>query len=225
MRIGEQVYPTDTGNVLAGPMRQLCLWGKTDEADWVMINLHYRITLAGGDAMEEHFEMPITFQPTGLRQIHRRLRDWHQRWDQGGVMEQLAITAELHALVAKYWSAYGIPIARSVPRDEAMLRVRGLIEQHPEMPFDAADLAHQVNLSVSQMNRRFRAATGLSPQVYWQQQRAALCRRTLRERNETLERLAPMLGFSDVYYFSRWFRKQAGMTPGEYRRQSRSMTI
>jgi AraC-like DNA-binding protein len=47
----------------------------------------------------------------------------------------------------------------------------------------------------------------------------------LRERHETLEQLAPRLGFNDVYYFSRWFRQQMGMTPGEYRRRSRALMI
>jgi len=225
LRVGGKIYPTHTGNVLAVPMRQNCLWDKPDDADWVMINLHYRITLADGDAMEDRYEIPTVFRPANLARIHRLLRNWHGRWEEGGIMQRLTVAADLHTLAAGYWSAHAVPMARPRPRDEAMIRVRTLIDQHPELPFDADRLASHAGISTSQMNRRFRAATGFSPQVYWQHQRAALCRRALRERTETLEELAPILGFSDVYYFSRWFRKQTGATPGQYRRQSRSLTI
>lgn len=225
LRVGGKVYPTSPDRVLAVPIRQACLWDKTVEADWVMINIHYRITLSGDVPIEHRYEMPIVFQPDGLRAIHRNLRRWQRLWIAAGPLAQTRIAAEVHALAAHYWSSHARPRVDHPPIDRAVQSIQRLIEQQGIEPFDAPALASSVNLSVSQMNRRFRAATGHSPKEYWQQQRAALCRRALRDRDDTLEQLAPRLGFNDVYYFSRWFHQHAGMPPGQYRRRSRSMTI
>lgn len=225
LRVGDRIYPTDPTRVLAVPTRQLCLWDKTDGLDWVMINFHYQVTLEGGEGLGERLAMPVVFCPEGLAAIHRNLRRWNEQWAGGDVLVKLEVAAQVQALVSQYWSDHGVAVKKTRPQDELAQRVREWIERRPDVAFDAAELAGTVNLSVSQMNRRFRAAWGVSPKVYWQHQRAGACRRALRERSETLEQLAPILGFNDAYYFSRWFRRQVGMTPGEYRRRSRAWRI
>jgi AraC-like DNA-binding protein len=190
-----------------------------------MINLHYKLAINDDFPLEDRYEMPIVFHPPGLQAIHRKLRRWHRGWRDGDNMAHLQIVADVHALVASYWTAFGKKLETPAQSDKQIRRVLKEIKLRINTPFNAAELAESVNLSVSQMNRRFRAETGLSPKAHWQQQRAVASRRALRERHETLEQLASVLGFSDVYYFSRWFRQQTGMTASEYRRRSRSLAI
>lgn len=225
LRVDDMVYPTSPDCVIAVPIRQTCLWDKTTEADWTMINVHYRITLSGDVPIEHLYAIPIVFRPEGLRAIHRNLRRWHRRLIDADALAQTQVAVEVHALVARYWSDHARAVEDHPPIDRAVQNVQRRIEQQGVEAFDAASLASSADLSVSQMNRRFRAAIGHSPKAYWQQQRAALCRKALRDRDDTIERLAYDLGFNDAYYFSRWFRQNVGMTPGQYRRRSRLMSI
>jgi hypothetical protein len=163
LRVGGRIYPTAPTCVLAVPTRQACLWDKADETDWLMINFHYKITLDNEEALEERLAMPVVFHPAGLPAVHQDLRRWHGQWTSGDVPAKLKVAAEVQALVARYWSDHAVPVVKRRPRDELARRVRELIEQQPDVPFDAAALAEAVNLSVSQMNRRFRAALGISP--------------------------------------------------------------
>jgi len=225
LRIGDQRYTTSPQNVLAVPRRQPCLWDKTSQTDWEMINLHYEITLSCNQTIDKHYAMPIVFQPKGLTAIHRNLRRSCKQWHEGHTMPQLEVSANMHALAIRYWSQHSELLQQPRPRDHAIEQVCHLLEQHPDTPYTAETLADVVHLSTSQMNRRFRSAMGMSPKVYWQQQRLSFCRRALREHNQPLERLAPSLGFNDVSYFNRWFHQQTGITPGEYRRRSRTLDL
>ncbi len=89
--------------------------------------------------------------------------------------------------------------------------------------FDAAMLARQAALSVSQCNRRFRLSYGLSPKAYWQQCRFALAQSMLLGTSDSIKQIAGALGFSDIYYFSRWFKGRCQMPPTLFRQQHREM--
>lgn len=219
LHIGDAAYESTPRCVLAVPIRTVCHWDKCGDAPWEMINLHYTVTLAGGSALEQRYTLPMSFRPTRLQAIHRTLRQCHEQW-RGDDMARLRAAGQLQAVAQRYWLEHAEPVKHPPPHDAAVAAVCDRIEQYADAAFDAEDLAASVSLSVSQMNRRFRAARGMSPHAYWQQQRADLCRRVLCESGDTLETLAPRLGFSDVYYFCRWFRNQTGQTPGQFRKMN-----
>jgi len=78
-------------------------------------------------------------------------------------------------------------------------------------------LAAQLGLSTRTLNRRFRQATGVSPQQWLQRLRVSEARDLLRHSNLTISDIAWRLGFQDVSHFGKLFREHAGITPGRYR--------
>ena len=79
-------------------------------------------------------------------------------------------------------------------------------------------VAAEVDMAQSTLRRRFRDAVGLPPHEYVLQSRVATARKLLAESNLPIKSIAQQLGYNDVYFFSRQFRKFAGVPPAMYRR-------
>lgn len=104
--------------------------------------------------------------------------------------------------------------------DEADHKIRQLVEtirQDPATHRSVQSMARSAGLSVSQFTRRFRAATGTSPRRFAIEERLARAETYLRESPLTVEAIAQQLGYSEVYFFSRQFRRFRGRTPSSVR--------
>jgi len=87
-----------------------------------------------------------------------------------------------------------------------------------EVDYEA--LAEGVGMAESTLRRRFKRATGVPPHVYVVQARVAEARRLLGETTTPIKTIARELGYRDVYFFSRQFRRFVGVPPGVYRRSA-----
>ena len=66
----------------------------------------------------------------------------------------------------------------------------------------------------------FRQELGMTPIAYLNRYRVAQAKRLLKETDSTITQIALDVGFSDSGYFSRVFRREAGMSPDAYRRSN-----
>lgn len=80
-------------------------------------------------------------------------------------------------------------------------------------------LAHQMNYTPQYVSRKFKEQMGCSPLDYTIRLRIDLARNLLCDTEATLQEIAAYVGYPDTVYFNRMFKKQTGITPGEYRRQ------
>jgi AraC family transcriptional regulator len=65
----------------------------------------------------------------------------------------------------------------------------------------------------------FTQATGMSPAKYQLTARMNAARRLLRETNQSIVAIALDLGFSSASHFAQVFRREAELSPSDYRRQ------
>jgi AraC-like DNA-binding protein len=84
-------------------------------------------------------------------------------------------------------------------------------------PDEYAVLAREQGVSLSTLRRRFRKAMGIPLHDYVLRMRAARARNLLAETDLPLKAIADKLGYSDVFFFSRQFKKFVGVNPGVYR--------
>lgn len=83
-------------------------------------------------------------------------------------------------------------------------------------------LAEQLHVSESTLSKRFRQETGMGPGEYLSQLVADRACSRLIEGEESIAQIAEELGFSDQFYFARFFKKQMNITPSGYRKQLRT---
>ena len=90
----------------------------------------------------------------------------------------------------------------------------------------ARDVAMQLNIDRTHFFRIFKAKTGVSPEKYIMQFRVSKASELLKNSNYTITEIASFVGVSDVYYFSKLFKKITGKSPTEFRKeQSESSQI
>ncbi|OEO29691.1 hypothetical protein VW23_002025 [Devosia insulae DS-56] len=222
LNVGRERYESTPGNVLVVPPYRHCRWEKRGAGVWTMLNLHARLDEADGMALHEQSLLPISFAPDDMAAIHARLGLIQQQWGGDVVQRGIAASSAL-AIIMSYLVAFGRVPAEAAPRDPRMRQLRERIRSQAGGHFDATMLAREVALSVSQCNRRFRASYRLSPKAYWQQCRFALAQTMLLSSSDSIKQVAEALGFSDIYYFSRWFTQHCQMPPTAFRRQHREM--
>lgn len=84
-----------------------------------------------------------------------------------------------------------------------------------------ADLLKAVPLSRRVLESRYRKATGRTPHQDFLRIRIERVKQLLAETDHSLERIADLAGFNHPEYMSVAFKRETGMTPGQYRRRAR----
>lgn len=91
------------------------------------------------------------------------------------------------------------------------------IADHSHDPIGIDDVAAHVGYSRSHITRRFRTEIGKSINEYIKETKIRDAKRFLRYSDLSFGEIASSLAFSSQAYFQTVFKKETGMTPGEYR--------
>lgn len=95
-------------------------------------------------------------------------------------------------------------------------RVIGVIEMYmSNEAFSIEDLGREVGMSRSQLHRKLKALTDQSPSVFLRTIRLKRAYQLLQEKAGTSAEISYLVGFGSPAYFSKCFRDQYGITPGE----------
>jgi transcriptional regulator GlxA family with amidase domain len=84
-----------------------------------------------------------------------------------------------------------------------------------------ATLAEISTMSERNFKRRFKKATGDTPNEYLQRLRIEHAKHRLENGTVSIELIAAQVGYKDVAYFRQIFKQFAGMTPNAYRAKMR----
>ncbi|MFI9330171.1 GlxA family transcriptional regulator [Kitasatospora sp. NPDC052868] len=97
------------------------------------------------------------------------------------------------------------------------------LEDRLHLPLTPADIAAHAGISVSSLNRRFRAQAGVSPPQYLLGLRLARARRLLEDTDEPVERVTALSGFGSPASLRHHFARLTGTTPRSYRARHRAV--
>lgn len=103
--------------------------------------------------------------------------------------------------------------------EQFMNRVSDIINDHiAETNFSVNNLAEELGLSYSQVNKRIKAIVGITPKELITSTRMRKACRQLRTTTKTVKEIAFDCGFTDQNYFGKSFKAEMGMSPTDYRR-------
>ena len=100
-------------------------------------------------------------------------------------------------------------------------RVMEYLQAHPTEPFRLDHLAQVFRVDKHYLCRRFRQETGGTVYHYLQLKRIALAQGLLMQ-GESVSAVGEAAGFADYANFIRTFKKQTGMSPGQYGKRFRA---
>jgi len=107
--------------------------------------------------------------------------------------------------------------AKRYHTDSTVLQLQDWLDQHFSQTIALSELAQQAGLSERSLLRRFKAATGDTPNTYLQLLRVEHARHHLETSRRPIDEIINTVGYEDVSSFSRLFRKHTGLAPGAYR--------
>lgn len=130
------------------------------------------------------------------------------------------LQAYLHVLLVRALraSAPG-PSGRPAPPRAAELATRfgRLITDPGRADRTVGSFARELGVSTGRLHELVKEATGRTPALLIRQQQTLEAKRLLVATELTVRQVAAQAGFPDPSYFCRFFRREVGVTPGEFR--------
>ncbi|CAM3547197.1 MULTISPECIES: helix-turn-helix domain-containing protein [Saccharibacillus] len=137
------------------------------------------------------------------------------KWRRGEGLEVFHANAllqvMLYELIMEYESAQG------GGESDKVEAVTSYIASHYRRNLGLQELADLAGCSVRQLQRRFKREKQLGPMEYAIRLRMENASRMLRHTDASIGQIADRIGYRDVYYFSRAFKKYYGVSPLGYR--------
>ena len=130
-------------------------------------------------------------------------------------------------LKARFWADYnpiyegnrGSEIVKSFKRDLEK-HFRELVHSKTEKVLRASDYAGLQSLHPSYFNNVIKSKTGKPVTVWIAEKTVSEAKSLLQQPAVSVKEIAYRLGFGEATHFSAFFRKQAGLSPADYRRQA-----
>lgn len=105
--------------------------------------------------------------------------------------------------------------------DRAKYQLNEWLSQNVSGTPDLVRLASALAVSPRTLFRHFKAATGMTPNIYLQSLRVEMAKGALRMTDLSIDKVAARAGYANRAYFCNVFRKHVGLTPRAFRVQSR----
>lgn len=103
-------------------------------------------------------------------------------------------------------------------RNEAHIQVLHDIAESLYAPFDPHKLCEKNHISHSTLKRIVSKYTGYPLNEYIHRLKVAEAKNIMLNSEQTLKEIASQLGYKDVFYFSRLFKKYVGVSPAHFRK-------
>ena len=108
---------------------------------------------------------------------------------------------------------------KGTEEENAVECVKTYMEQHWKENVSRTRMAELVHFHPDYLSRIFKEATGFSMTDYLTELRMQEAKRRLLKTRERISEVALEVGYTDLSYFTRIFRRRFGVSPREYRKQ------
>lgn len=102
-------------------------------------------------------------------------------------------------------------------RQQKFMPVLSFVREKVTAATTVRELAAMMNLRPETFSREFTAIFRQSPKIFLQRELALKASYLLRQQNYYVKEVAEQLGFSSEFYFSKFFKRQIGISPSAYR--------
>ncbi len=103
--------------------------------------------------------------------------------------------------------------------DALVLNLQHWLHEHFQVIYPVDEMVKRGGIPKRSLERRFKAATGFTPIGYVQRLRIEAAKRRLERTTAPVEQISYDVGYENVAYFRRVFRRVTRVAPGAYRRR------
>lgn len=102
--------------------------------------------------------------------------------------------------------------------DQRILKAKQYLDEHIKEPLCLSNAANTAGISRRRFNDLFKQTYDITPNKYLVSVRVELAKNLLKVGYLSVSDIASMSGYENVYYFSRVFKENTGISPTEYRK-------
>ncbi len=193
--------------------------GQSDpSAPWAFFSTTFDLQFADPQAEAAFQSLPIQVAPRNTGEVQALFTDLERLWvgrEPGFLLRCRSIILQLlHVHVRCSCGA-----APSVPHARKLAPIVALLQANLARTVSIEELAEEAELSPSRFRVLFKQYTGHSVVRYQNWLRVNRAKDLLLSGEYSVTEAAKEVGFLDVYYFSRLFKKLTGFSPSYYRNQ------
>lgn len=213
---GERRYRIGSGDVMLLPKGVAHRYAADPEQPWTIYWLHFNGRLA--EALCQHCGLSAPRFHIGVQPRVVRIFDGLSELRRGAyqLTEFIQGCHQIQALL----SYLALLVRQGQPDSGGNLdwaRVRATMQEHIHGQLSLDMLAASVNVSKYHFIKKFKAWSGQSPIQYFIHMKVQRACYLLDSTTMSVKEVASALGYDDVYYFSRQFKKVVGLAPSSYR--------
>ena len=173
------------------------------------------------DAMEHYFDLHNADKDSGIFKFHDEYVLENVALELGQMGTRVSNSALLAELFLKIFNSSVMSEGQSV---NGVLQYFdfsvGYIKANLHLPITVAELCAMLGVSQPYLYKVFVERSGMSPKKYISECRISEAKRLLRESTLAIGDVAAAVGFSDALAFSRFFSKNVGCPPRDFRKSS-----
>lgn len=168
--------------------------------------------------LEERDDLQVSyaFNPTIPLLLLEKCNTMHHLWQQHDPLDRIEAQALFLSFVHEILRQIRVSLLQN-NRLDIVTEAIHYMQDHYQEPITAERLAGIYNCSTSYLARLFKNQLGVGPIEYLIHMRIHKAKQLLIKTDARLGEIANRVGYSDVYYFSRLFKKHTGYSPIQFR--------
>lgn len=174
-------------------------------------SLYYTSDIDISVSSESDFPRHVLCTSSELSELEKIYRVWCEQDEYCYVQTRILLLRFLMELSRRIRA---IPHGSSAHLNSAL----AYIHRHCNENFSLSDLASSCNVSESYLRNSFREELGISVMQYRENLRIERAKAMLVSGEHRIKEIASLLGYCDIYHFSRKFKQATGVCPTEFSR-------
>lgn len=158
------------------------------------------------------------FTPNAMLPIQEKCEAMERHWNSSELLDRLQAQSIFLPMVYEVLSQKLQTLAQPEHTKTSIVTdAIKYVQAHYREPITAEKLAGRYDCSTSYLSRLFRNQIGLGPIEYLIHERVHRAKQLLLKSDARIQDVASKVGYADVYYFSRLFKKHTGRSPLQFR--------